>query len=187
MLLSVIIVDPNDLWEYYEEHEFELENHMHEVANSYEYGVNIYVTKECGVGEIAVYVDDEELYTEVFSNKKECDSIACEIYNLYLSSDYVNSEYKFDLEEDNYDDEIDIREETLDYAVIDFLDAVFETSPGSVAQMDIDDVIQDLKNHFLAYMYRKWGMDIYRPTYLIDENGEEFLEEYPYSHMVFDK
>ena len=78
-----------------------------------------------------------------------------------------------------------MREEELDSLIWDFVMGVF----GGDTYTDFDctgEVLDDLKDHFLEYMYRKHGFDIYRPMVLEDEDGTEFFEEYPYEHMVFD-
>ena len=48
------------------------------------------------------------------------------------------------------------------------------------------EVYDDLKEHFLEYMARKWGLVIHRPMFLEDENGEEFYEDYPYDCIEFE-
>ena len=48
----------------------------------------------------------------------------------------------------------------------------------------IEDVIEDCKEHFLEYMYRKHHLDIYRPMELEDDDGV-FFKEYPYEYIEF--
>ena len=82
----------------------------------------------------------------------------------------------------NSDEELEIeaREFELSEATEIFVSSV-------VSDIEVDpEVIEDCKEHFLEYMYRKFGLSIHRPMVLEDEEGEEFFEEYPYECMEFE-
>lgn len=97
-----------------------------------------------------------------------------------------NTVYVEDDSEEEYDDEqmlIDEREEEIDSAVREFVNIVSDTGCYNLT----DEAMDDLKEHFLEYMYRKWGIGIYRPMYLEDaDTGEDYFTEYPYDDMVFE-
>ena len=82
-------------------------------------------------------------------------------------------------------DAIEEREMELDIAVSEFISAVLG-GDAYLDSEDYDDIIEDCKDHFLEYLARKHGLDIFRPMVLEDEDGEDFYEEYPYECMEFD-
>ena len=78
---------------------------------------------------------------------------------------------------------IDEREDEIELSVRDFVSVVSDTGCYNIE----DEVIDDLKEHFLEYMYRKWGIGIYRPMYLEDtDTGEDYFTEYPYDDLVYE-
>lgn len=89
-------------------------------------------------------------------------------------------EYFGDEEKEEQQWEIERSEEIFDEAVEYFISSIVED------EVINPEVIQDCKDHFLEYMYRKFGLTIRRPMILEDEDGEDFFEEYPYECMVFE-
>lgn len=80
-------------------------------------------------------------------------------------------------------EDISYREEELDDATMSYLVSVL----GNDDAYDIPkDTINDIKEHFLEYLWRKHHINIYRPMCLEDDEGS-FETDYPYPHMVFEK
>ena len=188
--MSNIMIESHDLWDYYQEHKDELSASMHEVANHFDYGIKIYITGDESKPQIVVEADDEEVYREDIASEWDCRNTAERIYNDYLTAkamEMLGLEEKDieDSEEDDINEQIEEREIELDDAVYQFLTDVLGGAPYIVGD-DLDEMLDDLKEHFLEYMARKWGLDIYRPMILEDEDGEDFFEEYPYECMVFE-
>lgn len=187
--MSTILIEATDLWDYYEEHQKELTASMHEVASCFDYGVKIYLTADEGKPQIVVEADEEEVYRENVMGKVDCQNTAEKIYDDYLTSKALEMLCLDDRivmsEEDEWDDAIQEREEELDAAVYQFYTDVLGGSPYYDGE-DMDEMLDDLKDHFLEYMARKWGIDVYRPMMLEDEDGNDFYEEYPYECMIFE-
>ncbi len=185
-----IILQPDEVWDYFVEHEEECDECMFEIASCSEYGTAVYLSRSSkGVGCITVEADDQEVYNEEIIDAEDTKKTVQKVYDDYLTDKVIEILSDFEPQEDDtlqsQEDEIDMREEELDNLIWDFVMGVF----GGDTYTDFDctgEVLDDLKDHFLEYMYRKHEFDIYRPMVLEDEDGTEFFEEYPYEHIVFD-
>lgn len=185
-----IILQPDEVWDYFVEHEEECDQCMFEIASCSEYGTTVYLSRSStGVGCISVEADDQEIYNEGIIDAEDAKKVVQKVYDDYLTDKVIEILSDFEPQGDDtlqdQEDEIEMREEELDNLVWDFVTGVL----GGDTYVDFDyagEVFDDLKDHFLEYMYRKHGLDIYRPMVLEDEDGTEFFEEYPYEHMVFD-
>lgn len=170
--------------DYFRKNKSELEVKMEKIAENQEYGVEIFLSSTYGSPTITVMADDIQQYeavTDLFHLEDVC-KIA---YDRYLDN-AVSSLVFAEADEPNLDDneslllDIDDRESELDAAVEDFLGTVLR-------KFDITDKVrEDIKEHFLEYLYRKHRLKIYRPMYLEDEQGNDFFEEYPYECMEFE-
>ena len=183
-----VTVEASELWDYFQKHKEKLVSSMHEVASNDEFGIVIYITEDEGLARIVVTADDEEVYDEEVISAKDCKDTAERIYDDYLTSNVIEilaggkddeDDSRFEIE-----DQIEEREAELEDALYMFLGAVCDDD--SVEYYLEDELVQDVKEHFLEYLARKWGIPIRRPMFLEDEDGEEFFEEYPYEYMVFD-
>ena len=190
--MTKIMISPQELWDYYTGHRRELAISRHEIANCWEYGVAIYITATNSFPEIVVDVDDEEVYREEIT-LSDCEQVANTLYECYLTTSAMQvvggeGDAAEDTEEDTEEEEpytteeeIEERESELEEATRDFVSVATNGALEHIDQKAID----DLTEHFLEYMARKWGIDIYRPMFLEDEEGQFHMEK-PYKHMVFD-
>lgn len=186
-----IMIDSSELWDYCEENEDILLTAQHMIAENPDYGMSVWITCESGSPEIIVESDDIEIYREEILNEKDAKRTADRIYEEYLSIKAIETVteaeddgtvYVDDEDEDNQV-LINEREDDLDAAVMEFVNIVSDTGCYNIK----DEVLDDLKEHFLEYMHKTWGIGIYRPMYLEDvDTGEEYFTEYPYEDMVFD-
>lgn len=186
-----IMIDSSELWDYCEENEDTLLTAQHMIAENPDYGMSVWITCESGSPEIIVESDDIEIYREGILNEKDAKRTADRIYEEYLSIKAIETVteaeddgtvYVDDEDEDNQV-LINEREDDLDAAVMEFVNIVSDTGCYNIK----DEVLDDLKEHFLEYMHKTWGIGIYRPMYLEDvDTGEEYFTEYPYEDMVFD-
>ena len=185
-----IILQPDEVWDYFVEHEEECDECMFEIASCSEYGTAVYLSRSSkGFGCITVEADDQEVYNEEVIDAEDTKKTVQMVYDDYLTDKVIEILSDFEPQEDDtlqdQEDEIAMREEELDNLIWDFVMGVF----GGETYADFDctgEVLDDLKDHFLEYMYRKHGFDIYRPMVLEDEDGTEFFEEFPYEYMEFD-
>ena len=184
-----IIVEPRDLWSYYLEHKKGLASTMYEIAQNKEYGISIYLSEnEKGNASIVVEADDMEVYSETIVSDRDARTTCEKIYDKYLSDKVVDILAEMGIEDEmtalEQEDAIDEREAELTEALYCFLDIV--CGEDYFDFYTDDDILEDIKDHFLEYLARKHGIPIRRPMVLEDEDGEEFFEEYPYECMEFD-
>ena len=134
-----------------------------------------------------VEMDDDYIYSDEAATSEECESIAKTLYRWYIMPTEENEairEFKEEIEDDgrqiihDWEEEIQLREEDLRFTVEDFLADILG---GCLVDGDKDEVIEDCKEHFLLYLYKKHGLSPYRPMIIIDEGtNEESFVEYPY-------
>lgn len=191
-----IDVEASDIWDYCLDHQEELAKNQHLMAENPDYGMEVWVTMVNGSPELVVECDGSEIYREDILNEKDAKKTADRIYEDYLSikaietltddgntTVYEDTTVYIEDEEDDDQSLIDEREDEIDLAIRDFICVVSDAGDYNIE----DEVIDDLKEHFLEYMYRKWGIGIYRPMYLEDaDTGEDYFTEYPYDDLVYE-
>lgn len=185
-----IVVQAEDLWKYFQANKPDFATSMHEIASNDEFGTVVFVTEEDGLPKLVVFLDGDEIYSEITVSAADCEKTAKKIYSDYLTSKVVDILMDKDAGEDEYsrldlETMIDDRELELDDALLMFFGEIFKDDACMDYYLD-DDMIEDVKEHFLEYLARKWELPIYRPMFLEDEDGEEFFEEYPYEYIIFD-
>lgn len=194
---EVIIIKAEDVWGVFNAEKLKLRTQLKKIAEHSEYGIIIYLTEEDGLPQVTVYNDDIELYSEQCISESDTERTVKKIYAEYLTDKIISrvgGGYYEDDDEDDLEDkygrfdqdmEIEEREEEIDLALEDFFLTIFgEPLEGLVDDADL--IYEDVKDHFLEYLYRKWGLEIRRPMYLEDDKGDEFFEEYPYECMEFE-
>lgn len=186
--MQKITVQAADMWDYFKKHKEELGKTAHVVAENDEYGVIITVTAEHDMPFFVVTADDYQYEEESAVSAEDCIKIVTELYDTYLTDKFLNAESDSLLEQE---DMISERETELDDAIILLLDAIVEDDSTMVLQSngtDLDELCEDLKDHILEYLARKYDMtSIRRPMILEDdETDEEFFTEYPYECMVYE-
>ncbi len=185
-----IIVQASEVWGLFQREREALATHQRKIGENPEFGAEVFLEESDGKPNIVAYLDDEEVYSELCVSESDCKTTVQKFYDEYLTEKVLNRYFGED-EEDDYthfeeQSEIDDREAELDMAVEDFLSIALDGfNLDDVVDMS-DEICEDIKEHFLEYLARKWSLPIRRPMYLEDEDGEEFFEEYPYECMEFE-
>ena len=178
-----IIVSSDDMWNYFQTNKEELKTTEHIVAENDEFGIIISLTEEDGFPCFIVTADEYQHAEEVAISEKDCKETITTLYENYLSKKFITEL----LGEDSLEDKMYERELELDDAVISFLDIAIEDDSAAFLGLEADAICEDIKDHLLEYIYRKHGLSCRRPMFLEDEDtGEDFYEEYPYEHMLFE-
>lgn len=179
-----IMVEADEVWGYFQQNKDELRNNAHVIAENDEFGVEITIAEEFGFPYIVVTADGYQYTEEYPASKSDCSAIVRELYDTYLTERFFveeEEETRFDQE-----DSISERELELDEAIMCLLEVILEEDPAMLGA-NADTICDDIKEHILEYLARKYALPIRRPMVLEDaDTGEEFLSEYPYSCMVFD-
>jgi hypothetical protein len=206
-----IIIEPENIWDYFEENLDSLETIMHTVAENKEYGTEICLTNDGGLPCFVVTADDVEAETATCWEKTNCIFEAKRLYDWYLTDKAVQAiadaldtkearkfsdvyddegfydEYDYSTEDESLlmlEEEIDDRESDLRWAIGNFLETVL--SDSNVSGDEYIEIEEDCLEHFLEYIHLKHGLDIYRPMWIKYEDGSEEFEEFPYENLAFD-
>lgn len=178
-----ITVKPEDAWDFFKDQVKTLVHSYIPIAQA-DGGVTILMGVEySGMPNIIVMVEGDVVMEELATGKEDLADTLEYIYSVYASdrgyATGLSDEPEFDEE-----DVIEDRERELDMAFDALLEIVVEHQYDLM--MTYEDVIEDLKDLVCERLARKYNLDIYRPMILVDEDGEEFFEEYPYSVMIYD-
>lgn len=196
--MGTVYITPDQVWSYFVSHKTELKCGEKLIADNPEYGIEIFIAgflpSFCTV---LVTADDTPVYEEDVGDATDCESVIRMLYDNYLSVGAIDilDEYtgttddetssKELSEKEIEEEQIETREGELDDAVLNFIEIALDMCVPYGEKTEA--LISDLKEHFLEYMWKKYNLPIYRPMYLVDENDEQFFEEYPYECMVFDE
>lgn len=179
---STQTLKPHEVWDYFIKHKEELESSMEPIAENGDFDVVIYLTNEKGSPALFIEssnFDSTDVYIE--NDEESCLIAIQDAYKTYLTDEVVN--VIMESVEADREDDIEDRESDLTSITTRFIEDILGESPILYSDL-IEDVIEDCKEHFLEYMYRKHHLDIYRPMELEDDDGV-FFEEYPYEYIEF--
>ena len=181
-MASSIFVKPEDVYDYFEDYikEYGTDANSEVIAEDLDNDVSILLTESFdGSPFFEVWSEGDCIFDATALSAEECEELALMIYMNYIDDYYVQILHENTEEVEN---DIGIRnnEEELDLAVEEFLSVVCPQFGYN------EDELEDIKDHFLEYLARKYDCEIHRPMYLEDENGEDFYTEYPYRQMLFD-
>ena len=183
-----VIVKPSQLWAYYKDNQKDMTTSMHMVASNKDFGVEIYLCDDEGHPNLSIHVDETLLLENICISKNDLEDTAEEMYDTYLTNKAIgaiaeieeaNKEEEVDNSDEQFD--IDVREYDLDVAVADFVNIA--TDNLKAHKLLSEEAIDDIKDHFLQYLYLKHGLEIYRPMFLEFEDGTEEFKTHPYPDL----
>lgn len=184
----MILVEPENMYEFFLEHRPELSEESILVAADEVYGIEIFLEAQGGHPALTVMIEDNPEYTEMCVGEPDLRYTASRIYDEYLYN-YVNNYACMCLEEEKDNEAIageDMFERELDLedAMCAFLEVALANSGVSSLSLT-DDEIQDITDHILEYIARRHQIDIYRPMFLETDDGGEY-HEFPYEFIEFE-
>ena len=196
--MQKIVYDPSEIYEVFQEEKLDIANHRLLVAENDDFQIFLDCMASKSLEYIGMMVIESEGYIieeDFFDDEKECNSIFEKAFINYIftaeTTDVVDK--KDETNDTVYDkngkldifyvDEIEQREGDLSLAVINFIDAISDTQMSYALT---DEEVDEIKDHFIEYLYRKFGLSIYRPMELVMDNGDEVYEEYPYPKLRFE-
>lgn len=215
-MAAKIILEPEECWQYVQDHKEELSAEMHLIAEETDYGVQVFLEAVDNLPYFTVNVDDVPIHNEFCLGVHDAEETAAEIYEKYIDEAFKTLSEIDDLDDTNefswednpieYDDWLDFDEEFDDKEfdlkmeisneqlicereteLDDCINWFLDTVSDKLPVIDFeDDDIEDIKDHFCEYVARKYGVNIWRPMYLEGEDGKDFYTEYPYEAMVYD-
>ena len=194
-----IIYDTDEIYDVFQDEKRDIAEHRLLVAETDDFQIFL----DCMVSHSMEYVgmivveskDGYIIEEDFFEDEKECNNIFEKAFINYIftaeTTDVVDK--KDETNDTVYDkdgklnvfyvDEIEQREGDLTLAVLNFIDGISDTQVSCALS---DEDVDEIKNHFIEYLYRKFGLSIYRPMELVMDNGDEIYEEYPYPKLRFE-
>ena len=196
--MQKIVYDPSEIYEVFQEEKLDIANHRLLVAENDYFQIFLDCMASKSLEYIGMMVIESEGYIieeDFFEDEKECNDIFEKAYINYILTETVveKAEEEENVNDTIYDkdgklniayvDEIEQREGDLTLAVINFIDAISDTQMSYALT---DEEVEEIKDHFIEYLYRKFGLSIFRPMEIVMDNGDEVYEEYPYPKLRFE-
>lgn len=167
------------------------------IANNSDNGMSLYLTSEGYYPQLVVYgPGNKPLVWRMVRQAEECNLAAVFLISNFIAgktekvaaaeqknSDETESSCDQEDEEDQKIlDTIYEREDELEMAMSDLLAKVFcEDSREIIEEAYGKDIVKDVLDDFLQYLYDTHGISVYRPTIITDDKtGEEVFAEFPY-------
>jgi len=194
---ALVYCASSNVWNTFCEESEQIRDDPKLIAENKEFGITVFLMyeEEQGKPAIVVYADDDPIFAEVANDSVECEDVCQRAYGYtyeeklfekFLEND---AEIEIDFPEEENDEEGDIedREAELDACIEDFLsDILGDPIEDFVGTKEVSELIEDVKDHFLEYLARKWNVPIYRPMILENDDGVEFFEKFPYEKLAFE-
>lgn len=179
-----IILKPEDVWQYYVDHTDELREHMKLIAFSPDFDTEIQISEDGDLLTAHVYLNDQEIAAEEMINAFDTKSSIEKMYKEYIyNAEEFVEQWKLQQGEDEEEDLIETRELELDDAAYEFLVSILGEA-FDVHSKETQEILEDVKDCVLPMLYEKHGIEVYRPMYIADDNGNEEFCLYPYSEIT---
>ena len=190
-----IYIQPYELWSVFKSNALDLEQHSKICAEYDEQSVWFF--NDDGIPCFVVFNAGEEIETFDMFDEDDIDQYIM----VLVAIGFDESEIKQDESECGSDNSepgsesvavsdheeqetIEAREDELDTIITNMVYDILGDDESGVSEADIDDAAHLIKEVVCDILGKKYGMPVYRPMYLVDENGSKFFEEYPYPVIV---
>lgn len=165
-----VLVQPSEIWEYFQEHKKELEESYLLVASDDDGEVEIYLTEENGMPYFRVEISGQCESEADSISKINAEGNYRELISLFIEDEYGTEMFS--------DDEID-RLNEIQNAAEGFLMVLLGCSPDEACmeENEIDEVVDRVEE----FLYEECGIPVWHPTIVDDETtGEANVVQYPY-------
>lgn len=177
-----IHLKPENVWAFWEKNKERLQKEMVLVAQSDEN--KIYLSSENNLPYIYAYKGETLDGREGMVNRMDASDTAYSFYSKYLVKKSADAPPVSEEDDDEVEDEMDViyeREDALAFAFRDFMQVVLEASEEEIDEFSVEDMDSMLDSVLKVLSDTDHNLLIYRPTMMEDENGQEYVEEYPYA------
>lgn len=184
--MTNIYIKPKSVWAFCKNNPQRVKEEIVTIAENTETGYAVTVTEEKGYPYIAVYHNDndETEFEEIAINEPDCERTVEKAYLNYLFPVTIVDEKESIIPEEENEsvlDEIYEREDQLYLAMVDFLETVLNDDGNAIIEEAGRAAIEDILDNTLMYMAETYGFQVYRPTFITDEEtGAEWFVEFPY-------
>lgn len=176
----IVNVSPNNVWGFFLDNLFDVDEHSALIALNKENGVEIYLSCRNQMPVIEVYINDNFVTDEVIYDESDATETLRQIYSDYLMGRTVQEEYDDEyISEDELDQlsyEIESRDFDLLEAFTQFMDVVCAYDENyDDSRWDLEDTLDDVLS-----IIGDSGYHIYRPRLYENEDGSIEVDEFPY-------
>lgn len=175
-----VYMQPEEIYQYWMTHLGSLEYAPYKVAEHTRREVEVYISVPAGK-------TDELTFTIIKGG------VVCAEYAAYNKEDiqFIFEEIEVEDLSDISDpglvsvdeDLVEERENELDDALLDLVDVFCQEDNPNLNQDQLD----ELKDIICSIFKKKYGASVYRPMLLEDENGREYMSNFPYEDLDIDE
>lgn len=175
-----VYMQPEEIYQYWMTHLGSLEYAPYKVAEHTRREVEVYISVPAGK-------TDELTFTIIKGG------VVCAEYTAYTKEDveFIFEEIEVEDLSDISDpglvsmdeDLVEERENELDDCLLDLIDVFCQEDNPNLNQDQLD----ELKDIICSIFKKKYGASVYRPMLLEDENGREYMSNFPYEELDIDE
>lgn len=184
-MATKIILGAENVWKYYTKHQAELEKTTKCVAVNYDHEIEIHITDEGGVLTAMVYLENVEVASTQTIDYQSTRETMLEMYQKYIyDAETFLAERQKEIDQDDEEIMIEDRESELDDAVYDMLSVFCNDNAFDLQSKETLEMFEDLKDLICETLYECFGIEVYRPMYIADDDGNEEFSLYPYAEIM---
>lgn len=188
--MKMIHITPSELWRYFKNNALPLESKPVVCATSG--SREIWMTNDDGIMVLAVFEDDIEIFDlEIYDPDDVDEQYVRALMEIGFSEDEITeSDSSHGSDGDGEADDLELqaqinaREAELNTIVENMVYDILGDDSADVVSADIEKSVSVLKEIICDVLTKKYDMPLYRPMYLVSEDGSKFFEEYPYPSMM---
>lgn len=192
-----ILVEASRVWRFYLDKLERTDQVDETIAENPDYGFEIVIVGRSPIGATVEVVADGIVSRTEAVDAFDCYEVVEGLYETYMSKnvsgilaeeDEMEQDGDFDGPDSTIKkmDEIDQREEELDFALYEMLEIFMPDVSCDLEEYE-PDIYSQLKDLICEWLYKEHGISVYRPMFLVDEDGVESYEEYPYEELDLDE
>lgn len=191
MAQSGIKVLPQNIWQYFTANAVRLETTLLCVAENNDDGEwSVWITNDDGCPTFQVFFESSSIreYT-AYSEDDIQDAYALALEDIgYIALDddggLPTASYSNEVDDEQSDYDIMIRESELDEVCEHLIMDVLEDEYDKTDNDTISEAVKTVKEVVCDILGKQYGFNIYRPMYLVSEDGSQFFSERPYPSIL---
>lgn len=172
---------PDTIYTYLIRNEYQLQQSQHIMAENN--GMAISISVDLGDVVLTVLQNGEP----IFDYPIPIDTASADSEELSSAYEFLLEQYlEYDASEEEYEDgtanedEIAESEEYLDSVMCEMIESIVD---GHITEDEMDEAVKGVKELVCDVLTKRYGFDIRRPMFLVDDEGNRSFEEYPYRKL----
>ena len=191
------LVGINRLWQYFYENLPDFEDAEVVIAMNESNGCEICMTDHWGFPEVNVYVNGQEVNSDIFSSESDMAESMRFFYVEYLLNNKIVEEYEMENEIEyptteeieewelmDMRDEQELRDEELYSSFITFVSSACDGDDEYVLKNATEDELYEMMEAVLRIIGSDYGWPVYRPTLYENDDGTYDYVKFPYDEVT---